>query len=233
MMVLLENFSTTLALCPGRNMIPLEVSHRAQTNPGTTRGDSWKSFADVFAPFVLPPLRDRPEDIRSLVHHFAVHYAACMHKQITAISEEFMKAVVRHSWPGNVRELQNLIERSVILSTSAVLSGSLPELPHPTQGGSKWSKTSLPVTLLDGQISNILRTLRETKGVIGGRNGAAVRLGLARTTLILQNEAAGYHSMVTKTWCGYLKLVWEPCARTRPARLGNSSTRPPSHEPCP
>ena len=49
----------------------------------------------------------------------------------------------------------------------------------------------------------------------------------------LQNEAVGYHSMVTKTWCGYLKLVWEPCARTRPARLGNSSTRPPSHEPCP
>jgi formate hydrogenlyase transcriptional activator len=132
-------------------------------------------------PIALPPLRERPEDIRLLVHHFAMHYAARMHKHITGVSQEFMEALVRHSWPGNVRELQNVIERSVILSTSAVLSGSLPGLPQPTQDGSKWSKTSMPVTLLDWQISHILRTLQETKGVIGGRNGAAVRLGLART----------------------------------------------------
>jgi len=102
-----------------------------------------------------------------------------------------MEALVRHSWLGNVRELQNLIERSVILSTSAVLSGSLPGLPQPTQDGSKWSKTSMPVTLLDWQISHILRTLQETKGVIGGRNGAAVRLGLARTTLIYRMKRLG------------------------------------------
>jgi formate hydrogenlyase transcriptional activator len=118
-------------------------------------------------PIELPPLRDRPEDVRLLAHHFALDFAARMHKRITSISEEFMKALVRHSWPGSVRELQNLIERSVILSTSAVLSGSLPELPRPTQDGSKWSKISMPVTLLDGQISHILQTLEETKGVIG------------------------------------------------------------------
>ena len=102
-----------------------------------------------------------------------------------------MEALVRHSWLGNVRELQNLIERSVILSTSAVLSGPLPELHPPTQDGSKWSKISVPVTLLDGQISHILQTLQETKGVIGGRNGAAVRLGLARTTLIYRMKRLG------------------------------------------
>jgi formate hydrogenlyase transcriptional activator len=116
-----------------------------------------------------------------------------------------MKDRMRHSWPGNVRELQNVIERSVILLTSAVLSGSLQELPHPTQDGSKWSKRSMPVTPLDGQISHILQTLQETKGVIGGRNGAAVRLGLGPDDVDLQNEAAGYHSMVTETWSGYLK----------------------------
>ncbi len=142
-------------------------------------------------PIALPPLRERPEDIRLLVHHFAMHYAARMHKQIAAVSQEFMAGLVRHSWPGNVRELQNLIERSVILSTSAVLSGSLPELPQPTQDGSKWSKTSMPVTLLDWQISHILRTLQETKGVLGGRNGAAVRLGLHRTTLIAKMKRLG------------------------------------------
>src|SRR5580698_3011733 len=72
-------------------------------------------------PIELPPLRDRREDIRLLVHHFAVHYAARLRKRITAISEEFMAAMTRHSWPGNVRELQNFIERSVILTDGNTL----------------------------------------------------------------------------------------------------------------
>src|ERR1700731_2697746 len=66
-------------------------------------------------PIELPPLRERSEDIPLLVQHFAMDYAARMNKRITAISEEFITALVRHSWPGNVRELQNFIERSVIL----------------------------------------------------------------------------------------------------------------------
>jgi len=149
-------------------------------------------------PIELPPLRDRPEDIRLLAHHFATNYAARMHKRITSISEEFMQALVRYSWPGNVRELQNILERSVILSTSTVLSGSLGELPRPTQDGSNWSKISTPVTLLDAQISHILQTLQETKGVIGGRNGAAVRLGLARTTLIYRMKRLGITALSAK-----------------------------------
>ena len=142
-------------------------------------------------PIELPPLRDRPEDIRLLVHHFAIAYAARMNKQLTAISEEFMAALVRHSWPGNVRELQNLIERSMILSNGTVLSGSLPEVPHTTEDGTRWSTTSTPVTLLEGQISHIRQTLQETKGVIGGPNGAAARLGLPRTTLIHRMKRLG------------------------------------------
>jgi formate hydrogenlyase transcriptional activator len=142
-------------------------------------------------PIELPPLRDRHEDIRLLAHHFAMDFATRMHKRITGISEEFMKALVRHAWPGNVRELQNVIERSVILSTGAVLSGSLPELPPPKQDCSKWPKISVPFTLADGQIAHILQTLQETKGVIGGRNGAAVRLGMARTTLIYRMKRLG------------------------------------------
>src|ERR1700756_2923158 len=94
--------------------------------------DNREFRADLFYrlsvfPIELPPLRDRPEDVRLLVHHFATDYADRIQKPITAISEEFMTALVRHSWPGNVRELQNLIERSVILSKGPVLSGSLPE----------------------------------------------------------------------------------------------------------
>src|SRR5271163_4764652 len=78
-------------------------------------------------PMELPPLRERSEDIRVLAHHFVMEYAARMRKPITAISEEFITACSRHSWPGNVRELLNFVERSVILSTGAVLNGPLPE----------------------------------------------------------------------------------------------------------
>src|SRR6202162_336975 len=119
-------------------------------------------------PIELSPLREHPEDIRLLVHHFAKDYAARMHKRLTAISEEFMTALIRHSWPGNVRELQNFIERSVILSTSAVLSGSGPEL-------TRTSKLSAPVTLEEADRSHILQALQRTKGVVGGRDGAAAR----------------------------------------------------------
>jgi formate hydrogenlyase transcriptional activator len=142
-------------------------------------------------PIELPPLRERPEDIRLLVHHFAMDYAARMRKRITAISEEFMTALIRHSWPGNVRELQNIIERSVILLTGAVLNGSLPELPCTTHHDSTSPKVSAPVTLDDAERSHILETLLRTQGVVGGPNGAAARLGLQRTTLISKMKRLG------------------------------------------
>ena len=144
-------------------------------------------------PIELPPLRERPEDIRLLVHHFAIDYASRMRKRITAISEEFMTALARHSWPGNVRELQNLIERSVILSTGTVLNGSLPEPTNTTHDDSQGPKLSAPVTLEQAQRSHILDTLRQTEGVVGGPNGAAARLGLARTTLIAKMKRLGIH----------------------------------------
>jgi formate hydrogenlyase transcriptional activator len=142
-------------------------------------------------PIELPPLRERPEDIRLLARHFAMDFAARMQKPIAAIAEEFMAALARHSWPGNVRELQNVIERSVILSTGAVLDGSLPELTPITQDGSKSSKSSAPLTLEEAAGSHILQTLEQTEGVIGGRNGAAARLGLPRTTLISKMKRLG------------------------------------------
>jgi len=134
-------------------------------------------------PITLPPLRERPEDIRLLIHHFAMCYADRMQKSITAIAEEFIAALERHSWPGNVRELQNFIERSVILSTGAVLNGSLSELTH--------TKLSAPVTLDEAERSHILQTLLQAEGVVGGPNGAAARLGLARTTLIAKMKRLG------------------------------------------
>src|SRR5271155_3182148 len=137
-------------------------------------------------PIALPPLRERPEDIRLLVHHFAMDYARRMRKPITAIAEQFMEALSRHSWPGNVRELQNFIERSVILSKDPVLTGSLPDL-------TRAQKAPAPVTLEEAESSHILQTLRVTGGVVGGPNGAAARLGVRRTTLISKMRRLGLH----------------------------------------
>jgi len=135
-------------------------------------------------PIELPPLRERPEDIRLLVRHFAMDYARRMRKPITAIAEQFMEALAHHSWPGNIRELQNSIERSVILSKGSVLAGSLSDLRY-TQ------KASAAGTLEDAERSHILHTLQQTDGIVGGRDGAAARLGLPRTTLISKMRRLG------------------------------------------
>ena len=151
--------------------------------------DEGEFRADLFYrlsvfPMELPPLRARPEDIRLLVCHFAMDYAGRMRKPITAIADQFMEALAHHSWPGNVRELQNFIERSVILSKGPVLTGSLSDLKYK-------QKASVPVTLEDAESSHILKTLRETGGVVGGPNGAAARLGVRRTTLISKMRRLG------------------------------------------
>jgi formate hydrogenlyase transcriptional activator len=138
-------------------------------------------------PIELPPLRERPEDIRLLVQHFAMDYAARTRKTITGISDGFMAALARHSWPGNVRELQNFIERSVILSKGTVLNGPLPDLTGPP-------KASAPVTLEEAERSHILQTLKQTAGVVGGSNGAAARLGLPRTTLLSKMNRLGIYA---------------------------------------
>jgi len=138
-------------------------------------------------PIEVPPLRERREDIHLLVRHFAMDYADRMRKPIEDISEEFMAGLVRHPWPGNIRELQNFVERSVILSTSHVLNGSLSELSCTTLEPALLA----PVTLEQAERSHILQTLLETEGVLGGRNGAAARLGLPRTTLISKMKRLG------------------------------------------
>ena len=135
-------------------------------------------------PIELPPLRERPEDIRLLVQYFAVDYATRTRKPVTGISDDLMEALVRHSWPGNVRELQNFIERSVILSKGPVLNGPLPDLTCRP-------RASAPVTLEEAERSHILQTLEQTDGVVGGPNGAAARLGLPRTTLIAKMNRLG------------------------------------------
>jgi formate hydrogenlyase transcriptional activator len=129
-------------------------------------------------PIRIPPLRERREDIPLLVRYFTQRFAKRLKRPIESVSRESMEMLCRWSWPGNVRELQNVIERAVILSQGTVLTVPRSDFESPSP------PTSSPVTLEDAERDHILRALEQTGWVIGGAQGAAVRLGLKRTSLV-------------------------------------------------
>ncbi|MGB9402493.1 MAG: sigma 54-interacting transcriptional regulator [Candidatus Acidiferrales bacterium] len=166
----------------GTRTIPVDVRLIAATNRDLGKMVADREFrSDLYYrlrvfPILLPPLRERREDIPLLVRHFVSKHARSLNRRIETIPSEVMKALTRWDWPGNIREMENFIERAVILSKGPALRAPLGELeassaPHHT------------ATLETKEREHILRVLRETKGVIAGANGAAARLGLKRTTL--------------------------------------------------
>ena len=137
-------------------------------------------------PIRVPPLRERREDIPLLVQHFTQKYARRMNKQIDTIPELTIQKLQRWTWPGNVRELENLIERSVILTTGNALTVSLPEKINR-------AIDAAAVASEFEERQRIISTLRETRGRISGPNGAAQRLGVKRSTLLDRMEKFGIH----------------------------------------
>jgi formate hydrogenlyase transcriptional activator len=139
-------------------------------------------------PVMVPPLRERREDIRRLVLHFVEVFARRMGKRIDQIPEPTMRALIAYNWPGNVRELQNLVERAVIRSDNGVL-------PNPLSTPERNASTPAVVhgTFRDHEAALILQTVRSVGGMIGGPNGAAARLGLKRTTLITKMKKLGIY----------------------------------------
>ena len=137
-------------------------------------------------PVVLPPLRERREDIPALVNHFVEVFGRRVGKQIEHIPPETMSAFAAHPWLGNIRELQNMIERAVILSNDGILPNPVPE----TRVDSVAVLPAHP-TLKDSERALIQQTLREAGWIIGGPNGAAAKLGLKRTTLISKMKKLG------------------------------------------
>jgi len=146
-------------------------------------------------PVVLPPLRERREDIPQLASHFVEMFARRMGKRVDHIPQDMLDAFTSYSWPGNIRELQNLIERAVIRSNNGVLSNPLPD-KHPV---TVTLVTPSQDTFTDSTRALILNALRETGWVIGGRRGAAARLGLKRTTLIAKMKKLGVSRPVHQT----------------------------------
>ncbi|HWC16545.1 MAG TPA: sigma 54-interacting transcriptional regulator, partial [Terriglobales bacterium] len=144
---------------------------------GTFRSDLYYRL-HIF-PLVVPPLRDRKEDIPLVVRHYVDRYAKRMNRRIETIPAKSMEVFTKYSWPGNVRELQNFIERAVILSSGSSLRAPLEELKEETSTAGSSSLS----TLEEMEREHVLRALRESNWVTGGPNGAAARLGMKRTTL--------------------------------------------------
>jgi len=139
-------------------------------------------------PIQLPALRDRVEDIPLLARHFVHHFAERMNRLVDEIPEHVMEALCQHDWPGNIRELQNFIERAVVLTEGRVLRPRLSELTRmaPTVTSSVSGRT-----LAELERVYITETLHRTNWVVGGREGAAAKLGLPRTTLIARMRKLG------------------------------------------
>jgi len=137
-------------------------------------------------PIRIPPLRERSEDTSLLVQYYVDKYSQRMNKRIDVIPEETMAALCRYSWPGNIRELQNLIERAVIMTPGNVLQIQASDLQE-----SNRTLSNMAGTLEDVERQRILQALREAGAVIGGPHGAAVRLGLKRTTLLSKMQKLG------------------------------------------
>jgi formate hydrogenlyase transcriptional activator len=133
-------------------------------------------------PIRIPPLRERPEDIPLLVRYFTQKYARRMEKQIESIPGAAMKKLSSWHWPGNIRELENFIERSVILTHGPTLQIPAGELAD--------SDVAVDFGAIDTR-EKILKVLKETKGRVSGAEGAAVRLGVKRTTLISRMKKLG------------------------------------------
>ncbi|HWC15975.1 MAG TPA: sigma 54-interacting transcriptional regulator, partial [Terriglobales bacterium] len=162
-------------------------------------------------PIRIPPLRERKEDIPLLVGYFVERFAKQMQKRIDSIPAAVMKTLKSWEWPGNIRELENLMERAVILTRGRSLEAPLTELRNVHINESKRAEGNYgdivrivkeTVNALHGNSSfadehtkkqrdAIVRALTETKGRVGGADGAAARLGINRTTLLARMKKLG------------------------------------------
>jgi PAS domain S-box-containing protein len=172
----------------GNRILPADVRVIAATNRDLTAAIAAGTFrADLFYrlnvfPIEVPPLRKRREDIPMLVEYFVKRYAEKAGKQIRKIDANTLEQCQSYPWPGNIRELQNIVERSVILSSGdtfwiektwlASQETARQELPGP-----------LPDTLQSQERKIIETALTESKGKVAGPEGAAAKLGIPRSTL--------------------------------------------------
>ena len=162
-------------------------------------------------PILLPALRERREDIPSLVAHFVDIFSRRMGKPVDSIPPETMAAFQWYAWPGNVRELQNMVERAVILARDGVLPNPLqkrqrePMVPILHRPGGFDSSMSLE----SSDRALIVETLEQAGWIVGGPRGAATKLGLKRTTLLAKMRRLGISRPMTQDGTDLLGMARE------------------------
>ena len=196
----------------GRQTVQVDVRIIAATNQDLGQMVRERRFrADLFyrlnvIPMMLPPLRERRDDIPLLAEHFVQKFARQQGKTIEAIPADVMAALEYHNWPGNIRELQNVIERGVVMTAGNVLSretmahlrpAPFAEVPVPTIAEPTGIRT-----LADAERAHIAAALRITNGVVGGPRGAAAQLGLPRTTLLARMQRLGISGVISSRRAG-------------------------------
>lgn len=191
----------------GNKVIPVDVRLIAATNRDLKSMADEREFREdlyyrlnVF-PILIPPLRERTEDIPLLATYFTQKIAQRMNRKIDCIPREALQQLTLYPWPGNVRELENVIERAVILTRGNTLNLQLHELniPKPSRiknaletpsALEKRMQTGAPEND-DEERKRIIAALKATNGVVAGARGAAIRLGLKRTTLLSRMQRLG------------------------------------------
>jgi PAS domain S-box-containing protein len=172
----------------GTRRVRADVRVIAATNRDLQASISAGSFrSDLFYrlhvfPIEIPSLRERRADIPLLVEYFIDRYARKAGKNIKRVNKKTLELLQSYPWPGNIRELQNVIERSVILCETEIFSIDENWLPPPLPPESK-QQVELPRRLLVQEKDMIEAALKETRGRISGHTGAAVKLGIPRSTL--------------------------------------------------
>jgi formate hydrogenlyase transcriptional activator len=173
----------------GTRRIHADVRVIAATNRDLQADISGGSFRrDLFYrlnvfPIEIPPLRKRRQDIRLLVEYFVDRYARKAGKNITSVDKKTLQLFESYAWPGNIRELQNVIERSVILCETQIFSIDESWLPNQPSLTEPKNQMELPRKLLAQEKDMIEAALKDTRGRVSGPSGAAVKLGIPRSTL--------------------------------------------------
>jgi formate hydrogenlyase transcriptional activator len=169
-------------------------------------------------PIAIPPLRCRRDDIPLLIGHFIRTLTPQMNKEVCEIAEEALEYLKQHTWPGNVRELQNFVERALILS-----SGQRLAMPIEVLRTSLHSSSATTPTLAEVERNHILDVLEQTNGIISGRNGAALRLGVPRTTLMYRMHKLGI--VQRKTVVAHCEIVQPETRSAEPGNCDAGTTR--------
>lgn len=193
----------------GSKVIPVDVRLIAATNRDLKQMVADREYrSDLYYrlnvfPIVIPPLRERPEDIPLLVKFFTRKIARRMNRTIDNIPSEVLRRLSRLPWLGNVRELENVVERAVILTRGTTLNLQMAEFqqalpsandahkPTAVAPQEMPSRQPLQEDEVESERQKIIRVLRETNGIVAGPKGAAARMGVKRTTLLSRMQRMG------------------------------------------